>query len=131
MSSGAANCDIIGIANFNAAWRVLDARLDERQRHRLQRNGKGLLAVRRLRIPGCLAKRHHHLRHHLHRRGRISKSVGHGGGDCRADACDGHDGGDYRHDLRLSTPSPTISAIGVEAPGNQGVVIGGPVSATR
>jgi hypothetical protein len=46
--SGSANCDIIGIANLNTAWRVIDARLDERQRHLLWpcRNSAAVLQER-------------------------------------------------------------------------------------
>ena len=52
-------------------------------------------------------------------------------GEQRANACDWHDGRDYGHTYVWSTPSTSTSAIGVEALGNQGVVIGGPVSANR
>jgi hypothetical protein len=101
--SDCADCDPIGIANLHHEWEVIDARLDERQRYLLQRNGKGLLAIEPLGVADTLAQGDHHLRHHLHRGRRIGKSVSHGDGDCGADACDGHDGRDYgrrlpRHD---------------------------------
>ena len=49
----------------------------------------------------CLTKNHHHLRHHLHRRWRIGKSVGYGGGDRGADPYGWRDGRGYRHNLGL------------------------------
>ena len=80
------------IRNLSAVYSVVDAQLDQRQRDYLQRNGKGLFAVRGLRIAFGHAERDHHVQRHLHRRRRIGKPVSHGGGDCRADACDWHDG---------------------------------------
>jgi hypothetical protein len=96
-----ANCDPLRISNLDTWGSIIDAQLDERQRQRLQRNGEGLLAIGPLRIPGRVARPYHHLRHHLHRRGRISKSVCHGDRDSCADACDWHDGSGSGPDLRL------------------------------
>ena len=80
-----ADRDLHCISDLSAERSVIDARLDERRRYYLQRNGEWLLAIRHVRIYCCLADCRDHLRHHLHRCWRISKSVSHGGGDSDRD----------------------------------------------
>jgi hypothetical protein len=55
LTKAVANRDLVRIPNVNTVHSVIDAHLDERQCYRLWRNGKGLLAVRRLVISGRLA----------------------------------------------------------------------------
>jgi len=97
--TGAANGDPLRLSNLNTVYSVIDTHLDEHQRHRLYRIGNGLLAIRHLRNPCCLTLHHHHVRHHLLRCSRISKSDR--GGDRGADACDWYDSSGYGHGLRL------------------------------
>ena len=55
-----ANRDLLPISNLNTERSVLDAHGVEHQRYGLQRNGRGLLSIRPIRIRCCLVSQHHH-----------------------------------------------------------------------
>ena len=106
--------------------RLVDAFMVVDQRDFLQRSR--LLSIGHLRISLRLADCNHRLQHHLHRQWRIDNSIsGSGREPIPHDWRDGR--GTSGTTYAYSTPSPSVPAIGAEASGNEGVVIGGSVSA--